>query len=58
MFGSSYWPASANLNIHRGETLSNLVIAQLGEDGSVEIANPLQECHVIAERNGLLRRLI
>jgi len=52
------WPTgqerggTSNLNVQRGETLSNLVIAQLGDDGAVQIGNPVQECHVIADVMG------
>jgi hypothetical protein len=56
--GASYvsvWPAgeddpgTSNLNLAPGQTIANLVICRLGEEGAVVIANPIANCDVIAD---------
>ena len=51
----SVWPAgetspgTSNLNLAPGQTIANLVICRIGEEGAVEIANPRGSCDVLAD---------
>lgn len=42
-------PGTSNLNLMPGQTIANLVICRIGEDGALTIANELSECEVIAD---------
>jgi uncharacterized protein (DUF1501 family) len=42
-------PGTSNLNLVPGQTIANLVICRLGDEGALTIANKLSECQVIAD---------
>jgi uncharacterized protein (DUF1501 family) len=42
-------PGTSNLNLAPGQTIANLVICRLGDEGAVAIANPRANCDVIAD---------
>jgi len=54
------WPAGAaqpgtsNLNVMPGQTIANLVICQLGDNGNLSIANPIAQCDVLADVMGFV----
>jgi uncharacterized protein (DUF1501 family) len=45
-------PGTSNLNLAPGQTIANLVICRLGDEGAVTIANPVGACDVIADALG------
>jgi hypothetical protein len=42
-------PGTSNLNLMPGQTIANLVICRIGEDGAVEVGNPRADCDVVAD---------
>jgi hypothetical protein len=42
-------PGTSNLNVVAGQTVANLVICRLGDDGAVRLASPVSACDVIAD---------
>ena len=42
-------PGTSNLNLLPGQTIANLVICRIGDEGSVEIGNPRANCDVLAD---------
>lgn len=42
-------PGTSNLNLLPGQTIANLVICRIGDEGAVTIANQLSQCEVIAD---------
>jgi len=42
-------PGTSNLNVVGGQTVANLVICRLGEDGALLFASPVSPCDVIAD---------
>lgn len=47
-------PTASNLNMRPGQTVANLVVAQVGSDGRVSIANAFGSTHVIVDVAGWL----
>ena len=47
--GSTPRPHTSNLNLSPGQTLANLVICQLGADGTIMLTSPKAECDVIVD---------
>ena len=42
-------PGTSNLNVFAGQTVANLVICRLGEDGGLRFASPVSHCDLIAD---------
>lgn len=42
-------PGTSNLNLAAGQTIANLVICRLGDEGALSIANPIANCDVLAD---------
>jgi uncharacterized protein (DUF1501 family) len=42
-------PGTSNLNVAPGQTIANLVVCRLGDEGALSITNPITDCDVIAD---------
>ena len=45
-------PKTSNLNVTNGQTVANLVICRLGQEGALQLANPVASCDVLADVMG------